>query len=217
MMKVRMMVLCCLPLAALSCSWFKGSPKISEESLNRPMVSLFDGKSLEHWVIMGKPEGWKTENGVIHSDGGKGGNWLRSKKLYENFLLRLEWRVSAGGNSGVFIRCAEDGNSFETGIECQISNEQPPRDPLHCTGSLYGFVAADPRPQETPDVWHTYEIVCKNTRIIVRVDGYKTVDIDQDQVPAIKQKPLKGYIGLQDSHTEEGKWVEFRNIKIREL
>ncbi|MBI1390165.1 MAG: DUF1080 domain-containing protein [bacterium] len=200
-------------LTLTSCSWlgFGGDKKVV---MNTPYQSL---NNLDQWVIMGSAQGWSQQDGVIRSEGGKGGNWLRSPREYGDFSLRLEYRVAPGGNSGVFIRCAEQGNPWETGHECQISNEQPPRDDMHCTGSLYGNVVVITRPDESPEVWHQYEILCKGTRIIVYVDGIKTEDVDQAQVDAIKDKPLKGFIGLQDSHTDEGKWIEFRNIQIREL
>ncbi|MGI6457003.1 MAG: 3-keto-disaccharide hydrolase [bacterium] len=209
-----------LMLFLLSCSWFRVErPEVPPEKQMSSWVSLFDGKNLdENWVVMGDSGGWSiTESGVIRSEGGRNGNWLRSRNLYKDFALRLQYRVAPGGNSGVFIRCSDEGNPWETGYECQISNEQPPRDDLHCTGSLYGYVPANPRPNEAPDVWHTCEIICRNNRIKVIIDGTETVDVQQDQVPEIRNKPLSGYIGLQDSHTEEGYWVEFRNIRIREL
>ena len=34
---------------------------------------------------------------------------------------------------------------------------------------------------------------------------------------ATKTKPLKGYIGLQDSHAPAGSYIEFRNVRIKEL
>ena len=202
----------------MGCSYipFLGS-SVPEEEIRSDYNVLFNGGSLSEWVVMGNPEGFQVVNDVIHSDGGKGGNWLRSKKEYADFVLRLEYRVSPGGNSGVFLRCTEQGNPWETGYECQISNEQPPRDDLHCTGSLYGYVAAAPRPDESPEVWHTYEIMCKQKRILVFVDGHRTVNINTDEAPALQNKPASGYIGLQDSHTGEGMWVEYRNIRFMEL
>lgn len=197
-----------------SCSWFLRKQDLQ---LNQPYENLSEGSIEEHWVVMGNRQGWSFSDGVIRSEGGMGGNWLRSRQTYGDFVLTLEYRVAPGGNSGVFIRCEEEGNPWETGYECQISNEQPPRDELHCTGSLYGYVPVAYRPDESPEVWHTYRIIAKGNRIIVYVDGIKTVDVDQREVSAIENKPLTGYIGLQDSHTAEGKWVEFRNVRIREL
>lgn len=209
---------CVLVLSLSGCSLFDFSrSKVVVKDVQNPYVSLFNGKNLEGWVVMGKSEGWSVVDGVIRSEGGKGGEWLRSQNEYGDFSLTLEYKVSPGGNSGVFLRCASQGNPWETGYECQISNEQPPRDDLHCTGTLYGYVQASPRPDETPDVWHTYEILCKGSRIIVFVDGRKTVDVDQSKVEAIQAKPLIGYIGLQDSHTGEGCSIEYRNISIRQL
>lgn len=201
-------------LTLASCTWFQREKRIV---LDQPFYPLSDRSISEHWVIMGNADGWSYSNGIIRSEGGRGGDWLRSRRTYSDFVLRLEYRVAPGGNSGVFIRCREDGNPWETGYECQISNEQPPRDELHCTGSLYGYVPVIQRPDESPNVWHRYEILCKGTRIMVFVNGIKTVDVDQNEMESTRNKPLSGYIGLQDSHTEAGKWVEFRNVMIREL
>lgn len=192
-------------------------PVVSETQKKRGYVNLFPKDNFDHWVIMGDPAGWNIQNGLVRSEGGKGGNWIRSKKEYKDFILKLDYRVSAGGNSGVFIRALAEGEPWVTGHECQISNEQPPRDSLHCTGTLYGNVPVKIRPDESPDVWHTYEIRCVKNRITVLVDGKKTVDVDQEAIDAIKDKPLSGFVGLQDSHTAEGYWVEFRNVIIREL
>jgi len=180
-------------------------------------ASLFNGNDLDGWVVMGKPEGWEVRNGVIRSEGGKGGDWLRSVKQYDDFILMLEWKVSPGGNSGVFVRCTERGNPWETGHEIQISNERPPRDDLHCTGTLYGTVAVNPRPDESPNRWRKFEIACIGRKITVKVDGVQCVVADMDKVTAIKDKPLRGYIGIQDSHTGPGGVIEYRNIFLKEM
>jgi hypothetical protein len=178
-------------------------------------VALFNGKDLGGWVNMGKEEGWSVRDGVIHSDGAMGGNWLRSEKEYDNFVFKVDWKVSKGGNSGVFIRAAEKGAPWVTGYEVQISNA--PRDDAHCTGSLYGYVAVKPRPDESPDKWHTFEIHCKDSRITVLSDGVKCVDFDQAKLEKTKDKPLKGFIGLQDAHASKGNYIEYRNVKLKVL
>lgn len=180
-------------------------------------VPIFNGEDLDGWVIMGNPKAWQVPGGVIRSEGGKGGRWLRTEKEYEDFILSLEWRVSPGGNSGVFVRACEEGYPWATGHEIQISNEQPPRDDLHCTGALYGTVPVNPRPDETPNRWRRYEITCMGEKITVKVDAVTCVEADMDVVRAIKGKPLRGYIGLQDSHTGPDGVIEFRNILIKEL
>lgn len=184
-------------------------------------VPLFNGKNFDGWTIMGKTEGWAIKDGVIHSDGGQGGQWLRTKKKYSNFILKVEWKVSKGGNSGVFIRSGTDlalspvAQRLVTGYEVQISNAR--RDDSHCTGSLYGFVAVKPRPDESADKWHTFEIRCQGPRVTVKSDGIKCIDFDQSTNAITKKKPLKGYIGLQDSHSPKGHYIEYRNVRIKPL
>ncbi len=76
---------------------------------NSEIIKLFNGKDLSNWVVMGKQEGWEVKDGVIRSEGGREGHWLRSKNKYQDFIFKLEWRVSKGGNSGVYIRSADKG------------------------------------------------------------------------------------------------------------
>jgi len=181
-------------------------------------IRLFNGKDFDGWEIMGNPGGWQIlPGGVIRSEGGKGGNWLRyAGREFGDFILRAEWRVSKGGNSGLFIRARREGNPWETGHEVQVLND-PQRDALHCTGSLYGSVAVNPRPDESPDKWHAFEIHARGEHIIVIVDDVKVIDAKATDHPELKKRPLRGFIGIQDSHTDAGKWVEWRAIRIRPL
>ena len=184
-------------------------------------VPLFNGKNFDGWVIMGNKKGWTIKDSVIHSGGGQGGKWLRTKKQYNNFILKVEWKVSKGGNSGVFIRTdrdlelSPDGLRLTTGYEVQISNAR--RDDSHCTGALYGFVAVKPRPSESADKWHTFEIRCQGNHVTVTSDGLKCIDFDQSTNEQTKKKPVKGYIGLQDSHSPKGHYIEYRNIRVKAL
>ncbi len=181
-------------------------------------VSLFDGKDIEkNFVIKGGKASWKVVDGVIHSL--RGGNRIMSKKQYGDFVLRLDWKVTKDGNSGVFVRVPgqDDGAPWETGFEVQISNA--PRDDSHCTASIYGVAATNPRPTkeaEGADVWHTFEITCLGDRVTVRLDGVVNSDARSATNSKMKSRPMKGFIGLQDYHASDG-WVEYRNIRIQEL
>lgn len=186
-------------------------------------VPLFNGRNLDGWVIKGKAEGWQVKDGVLRSEGAKGGDWIRTEKEYGDFILKLDWKVSKGGNSGVFIRVPDQGAPWQTGYEVQISND--PRDDKHCTGALYGYVPVKPRPDESADTWHTFEIHAVGTRIKVIVDGVTVIDVDQSNLTKPdeagytdpKTKALRGHIGLQDSHSPAGNYIEYRNIRIKEL
>jgi hypothetical protein len=125
---------------------------IAEEEAN--IISLFNGKDLSGWEIMGQPEGWRIEDGCIHSDGGKGGDWIRTEKQYANYIFHVEWMLSEVGNSGALIRTGEK-TAWGPGFEVQmLAPWTPHRDDLHCTGSLYSHVAVQNRPDETPPLAH---------------------------------------------------------------
>ena len=178
-------------------------------------LRLFNGENLDGWTIMGDSAGWSVENGMIRSEGQHGGEWLRFNEPQSDFILKLDWRVSRDGNSGVYIRAAEAGLPWETGYEIQISNAL--RDDLHCTCSLYGYAAVDPRPDESADTWHTFEIHARGPEITVFSDGTQCAEFDQTKSEAAREKPLTGFVGIQDSHAGDGSYVEYRNIQLKLL
>lgn len=176
---------------------------------------LFNGKTLDGWVVERDPAGFEVRDGCIHSEGGKGGFAIRTEKQYANFILRMDWMLSKTGNSGVFVRYDASAPSK---IEAQLLAPWTPyRDNLHCTGSLYGYVPANPRPDETTERWRKIEIRAQYKTISVFIDEVKTSEADYEKVPALKGFALSGYIGMQDSHTGPGEWVKFRNIEVRDL
>ena len=139
-----------------------------------------NGENLDGWQVMGNAKGWEVVDGMIRSESKKGGGWIRSAQQYDDFVLKVDWRVSPGGNSGVFIRAAEGGRPWVEGYEVQISNMD--QDLLHCTGSLYSAVPVLRRPDESPEVWHTYEIRCQGSHVMVFTDGVLCIDADQSQI-----------------------------------
>lgn len=201
----------CRRLVMQSIRWLAGAlPSPSEEGF----TPLFNGKDFAGWKIMGKPEGFWVKDGVIRSESHKGGDWMRTERPYENFILRVEWRVGLGGNSGIFLRSAEAGYPWVTGTEIQISNEY--RDLPHCTGAPYGMVSVDPRPDERAEMWHETEIHCDGYRMKVFCDNIPVVDVDGRNVPNLAGRPRTGYIGLQDSHNREA-YIEYRKVLVKEL
>jgi len=196
-----------------------GLPVVS--SYEQPPVepgfsALFDGKDLtKHFVVKGNPASWKVLDGIIVASAG--GDRLMSRESYGDFVLRLEWKISREGNSGVSI-CVpsqDDGAPWETGYEVQISNAH--RDDSHSTGSLYGVAPVNPRPNEDADVWHRYEITCIGNRIRVKVDGVECVDADRATNSNMRRRKHAGFIGLQDYHAGNNGTIEYRNLRIARL
>ena len=181
---------------------------------------LFNGRNLEGWVVKG-PKTWRVEEGVLICDGAKDeGQWLRSEKEYENFVLRLEYRViRQGGNSGMFVRATDEGDPAFTGMEVQILTDYGEEPTVHSSGALYGSVAPKRNASKPHGQWNEMEIVCDNRRLMAILNGVQILDVDlDDESLPYEEKPLhlratKGYIGLQD----HGDPVQFRNILLAKL
>ena len=88
---------------------------------------LFDGTSLNGWRGYGKdnvPSRWTVEDGCIKFSGtgtgegqtGEGGDLIFARK-FKNFILELEWKVSKGGNSGIFYLAQEEKTVRDDGSE----------------------------------------------------------------------------------------------------
>jgi len=187
---------------------------IISASAQNPYKSLFDGRDLtRHWIM----PGFRVSDGIVITDSPDGpGRNLFTRNQYGNFILRFEYFLSYLGNSGVFLRC--DPNNMRTCVEVQLlAPWTPTRPDLYCTGSVYGHVPVTDRPDETPGIWHEMEIRYDRKLITVHVNGKLTTIADTDTVESLKDKPLAGSIGFQSNHSDEGEYVKFRNIYIRDL
>jgi Domain of Unknown Function (DUF1080) len=190
-------------------------PASAQSKSDDGFISLFNGKNLSGWVVVGSPKAWSVRHGIIHCDSALGGRWLRSEKQYGDFVLNVDWRVSKTSSSSVYLRAPAKGRPYLIGYGVQISTVRD--DDEHCTGALYGFVKVDQRPDESPDKWHRFEIRCQGTRISVVANGVQCIDYDQRTSERTKNKALRGYIGLEDCGLAKGRYVEFRNIRIKPL
>ncbi|MBI1853153.1 MAG: DUF1080 domain-containing protein [Planctomycetes bacterium] len=218
---MKLIVAVAVAAALLSPQESANSREVKVTTLPEGYVSLFDGKSLSGWAVMGD-KSWEVDakSGVIVGKGGKGG-WLRSEKEYENFVWRLEYRVQKeGGNSGMFLRATEDGNPAFTGMEIQILGDHGKAPDVHSSCSLYGSVAPSKNVAKPAGEWNAVEITCKGRAIAVVMNGEKVLDVPNLDDPAIpfqekklSERAKKGFIGVQD-HEDR---VEFRNLAIKVL
>jgi hypothetical protein len=207
-----------LTLTALLCL---AGPAVPEEKpVPEGFTSLFNGKDLTGWKVMGgKMEVWGAQDGILYVDG-KGGGWLMTEKEYGDFELRLEFKVPKKGNSGVALRAPLMGDPAYQGMEIQIlddANYQGLRPAQH-TGSIYDVVPPSKDVTKPFGEWNTYKITAKGRQITVELNGTTIVDANLDdhkaafeKHPGLKRE--KGHLGLQ-SH--DGR-VEFRNIYVKPL
>lgn len=188
-------------------------------------VPLFNGRDLAGWKqFAGKEGAWKADDGAIVCTGRNGG-WLGTDRDYGNFVLRLEYRLKPGGNSGVYVRAPEKGHISRVGMEIQLLDDHHPRyallDFYQYTGAIYHVVPPTRRVSKPADQWNALEIRAKGRQIVVILNGTQIVDADLDRclqdAAVAKEHPglarSTGRIGLQ-SHTDR---VEFRNLRIKEL
>jgi hypothetical protein len=198
---------------------------------------LFDGNSLNGWkTFKNKPGSWKTENGVLCSYTADSGNSdLLTQNTYENFELSIDWKISAGGNSGIMYLVTEDyDEAYLSGPEYQLIDDngfQQKLEEWQRTGANYAMHAPALNAAKKPGEWNTTRIIVNKGHVEHWLNDKKVVEYDlwsdewKAQKNAGKWKDAPGYcasksghIALQSSHSNvETSGICFRNIKIKEL
>jgi hypothetical protein len=187
---------------------------------------LINGKDLSGWVNVNvAPATFSAKEGMIVSTGKPTGT-IRTERMYENFILELEWRhMKPGGNAGVFIwgdPLTAVGTPFSRGIEVQVldgrnsasytshgdvfpiwgARMKPDRP--HPNGSER-CLPSEQRCKPSPE-WNHYRITCKDGVLKLAVNG-------KEVSGGSECRPRKGYICLES----EGSECHFRNLRIQEL
>lgn len=194
-------------------------------------VSLFNGRDLTGWVpISVAPTTFSVRDGIIVSTGVPTG-LLRTERMYENFVLELEWRhMKSGGNAGVFVwgdGVPAVGSPFPRGMEVQVLDNGfniPGKNEWYTThGDVFpvhgakmtptGRISAtgersfptEDRSKSSPE-WNHYRLEANDGVLRLSVNG-KEVTVGRDC------SPRKGYLCLES----EGSECHFRNIRLCEL
>ena len=147
---------------------------------------------------------------------GKKGTWLRSDREYGDFNLRLDYKLQAGGNSGVFVRVPASGSHRDPGdgVEIQILDDQAERykklKPYQYAGSVYGIAPASSKTGKPVGRWNTLEINVHGTSYVIVHNGVPIVEAKAAQFPALQHRRLQGFLGLQNHKTK----VWFRDLRI---
>jgi hypothetical protein len=216
-----LLAVCTLVILSAPCT----AQVVNEKEKAEGFVPLFNSKDLTGWKLMSsKPEGWQVADGVLVNTG-KGGGWLGTEKEYANFMLRLDYKVTPAGNSGVYLRAPDTGHISRVGMEIQILDDAHPKyaklEPWQYCGALYHVVAPKEKVGKPAGEWNTMEIRAAGRQITVIHNGVAIVDANLDEClkdPAIAKEHTglartTGRIGLQ-SHSDR---VEFRNLRVKEL
>lgn len=215
------------------------------ESTKANWINLFDGKTFNGWHQYNKTEmspAWSVEDGaMVFTPNGKkygGGHNIVTDDDYTNFELSLEWKISEGGNSGIFWGVKEDPKYFEayqTGPEVQVlDNDRHPdakaNPKYHQAGALYDLV------QPSKDICNPAGSWNKVILMVNHISNKGSIKLNNTEIATfpVNGEPWKelvsgskfdnetfsdfgrfksGKIGLQD----HGDVVSYRNIKIREI
>lgn len=196
---------------------------------------LFDGKSTDGWHGYNGPaipSAWSVNDGSLHFNkaGGKQGGDIVTDQEFDNYELRLEWKISKGGNSGIFIGVKESADyqwTSQTGIEMQVLDNidgADRHDPTHVAGAMYDLInAKETSAPKKVGEWNDVRILKKDGQVTFWLNGVMTANAytrGADWLAMVAGSKFKGSdfgkfqkgrIAFQD-HGDE---VAYRNVRIK--
>jgi Domain of Unknown Function (DUF1080) len=216
---------------------------LSNEEKKDGWQILFDGHSTKGWHRYGGgPAGsaWKIVDNALQLDTSnkvngenKDGGDLTTDEDYDNFDLKLQWKISKGGNSGVIFYVYEDSvkykKPYNTGLEMQVlDNDGHPDGKIikHRAGDLYDLVSCKHETVKPVGEWNDAEIKSLHGKLDLYLNGENVVsttlwdDNWKKLVAGSKFKDWQGFAAFKKgkiSLQDHGNMVWFRDIKIKKL
>lgn len=218
--------------------------QLSKKEIDDGWKLLWDGQSTKGWkgakLNEFPKQGWIIKNGILSvlaSDGteSNAGGDIVTVESYENFELKVDFKLAAGANSGIKYYVDTEinkGPGSSIGLEYQILDDNLHPDAKkgnhkgsRTVASLYDLIEADPnKPINEIGEWNTAYIKSVNNHVEHWLNGVKVLEYERGSenfkklVSESKYKKWKnfgllkkGQILLQD----HGDLVSFRNIKIK--
>src|SRR5437867_201718 len=194
-------------------------------------ILLFDGKTLTGWMNSDRTAPrTPVQDGSLNPH--KSGHYmLVHTQQWENFRLSLDFKISKGCNSGIFVRTSSltprPGKDVGfNGIEIAIDDTMGAG--YHDTGAIYDLVKPTKNAMKPVGEWNHIEITVDRSHIdiVLNRERVTVADLSRFTEPnrrpdgsahkfdvAYKEHPQRGYIGLQD----HGSPCWFKNIKLKPL
>jgi hypothetical protein len=181
--------------------------------LSAQTKALFNGENLEGWTVYGT-EKWYVEDGLLVCESGPDEQYgyFATNEHYKNFVLELEFKQEADGNSGVFIRSTVDGTKV-SGWQVEVAP------PGHATGGVYEsygrnwLIKPDPEKDKALRMgeWNKMKIRMDGDTITSWLNGTQMITLTDEIIGA-----GEGSVALQ-IHDGGGIKVKWRNIQLTEL
>jgi 3-keto-disaccharide hydrolase len=226
---LRLILVCSLALAMSPAEQHSPAPTAAEQADG--WQPLFDGRSLSGWrgyKSTTPPAGWSAASGELVRNG-EGGD-LMTVGQYSDFELRLEWKISENGNSGIMYHVVTgDQDPYESGPEFQILHNAGHKDganPITSAGSNYAMHPPVKDVTRPVGEWNDIRLIVKGTHVEHWMNGVKLLEFEQfspDWYARVKAskfskmppygRHMRGHLVLQD----HGNVVTFRNIKVKSL
>jgi hypothetical protein len=216
----RMALVLIVSVAAAAPTWADDAKPSPDDA-----IVLFNGRDLSGWVVEGTKETkgdakqpiWSVRDGLLHCQG-SGYGFLRYDREFCDFVLHAEYRLTKGCNSGIGIRHAKyTGKSGSrpsySGYEIQLLDDGGKQPNKGSSASLYRYVAPRSLPVKKAGEWNVIEIECRGPRIRITLNDELVQDVDQSAIEEIKNKPLCGYVSVQN----HGREIDFRNLWLIDL
>jgi hypothetical protein len=224
-------VLCTLALIGSTSTLRAAGNELTPHERERGWILLFDGKTLQGWkTSSGTPSKTPVEQSSINPHK-SGGYMMIHETPRSDFVLALDFKISKGCNSGVFVRTfpltPRPGKDVGfNGIEIAIDDTTGAG--YHDTGAIYDLVQPARNAMKPVGEWNHMVITCDHAEITVQLNGETVTRMDLDQWTepnkrpdgsahkfdvAYRDHPRHGYIGLQD----HGAPCWYKNIKLLPL
>lgn len=182
---------------------------------------LFDGRSLAGWTASEHPESFQVVDGQIACHGPRAHLFYTGpvgQANFKNFEFSCDVLTRPGANSGVYFHTKFQDQGFpQTGFEVQVNNSYEGHGgyrELKKTGSLYG-IRNQYKTLVQDNQWFTIRITVRGPRVLVDVNGTRTVDYVEPETPVGTRRLGRGTFALQ-GHDPDSQ-VAFKNLRVRPL
>ncbi|MDP7206301.1 MAG: DUF1080 domain-containing protein [Pirellulaceae bacterium] len=205
--------------------------QLTEQEMKAGWILLFDGKTLDGWMTSDQKQSQRPVEQESINPHRCGHYMMVHEKTWHSFVLRLDFKISPGCNSGVFFRTSslEPQPGKDVGFNgLEIAIDDTSSAGYHDTGAIYDLVQPSENRMKPAGEWNQLELRCRGNNIRVAINGGAVArmncrEFNQPQLRpdgtshkfpiCYSEHPKTGYIGLQD----HGSDCWFKNIKLRVL